>query len=93
MSRLSRIITVFVDTSQANRDKAVRRARTYNGRGYNAVVSDTNRNDWGGLNCSQLVWAAYYYGCGIDLDIGKDNYVWPYDIKNSPWITEYQHVN
>lgn len=81
-----------VKTSQGNRDKAARRAIGYIGSGYNADITDTNRNDWGGLNCSQLVWAAYYYGAGIDLDTGSGEYVWPYDIKNSGYVREYQYV-
>ncbi|TCD54769.1 hypothetical protein EJ419_01325 [Alloscardovia theropitheci] len=81
-----------VRTSQANRDKAVRRARSYIGRGYNTDVIHTNRNDWGELNCSQLVWAAYMYGAAIDL-APKDNFVFPYSIRDSYLTTTYRTIN
>lgn len=81
-----------VNTSQTNRNKAVSRARTYIGRGYNADIIHTNRNDWGGLNCSQLVWASYMYGAGIDL-APRDNFVYPYSIRDSSWTTTYRVLN
>lgn len=81
-----------VKTSQANRDKAVARARTYIGRGYNAWIAGTNRNDWGGLNCSQLVWAAYMYGTSIDL-APRDNFVYPYSIRDSRLTHTYKTIN
>lgn len=81
-----------VKTSQANRDKAATRARTYIGRGYNAWIVGTNRNDWGGLNCSQLVWAAYMYGTSIDL-APNDNFVYPYSIRDSRLTHTYKTIN
>ncbi|MFD0704756.1 YiiX/YebB-like N1pC/P60 family cysteine hydrolase [Alloscardovia venturai] len=72
-----------VNTSQANRNKAVSRAYSYIGRGYNANVISSNRNDWGGLNCSQLVWAAYMYGAGIDIVPGAA-FIAPSNLALSP---------
>lgn len=81
-----------VTTSQTKRNKAVARARTYIGRGYNAVIIGTNRNDWGGLNCSQLVWASYMYGAAVDL-APKDNFVYPYSTRDSSLTRTYRTIN
>lgn len=81
-----------VRAAQSNRNKAAERAKTYIGRGYNANVVNTNKNDWGGLNCGQLVWASYMYGSSIDL-APHDNYVYPYTIRDSAMTVTYQTIN
>lgn len=81
-----------VNTSQANKDKAADRARTYIGRGYNSSFFTSSKNDWGGLHCAQLVWASYYFGAGIDIDEGDDDIVWPIDLKNTSKATTYRRV-
>ena len=42
------------------------------------------------MNCSQLVWAAYKVGGGLDLDGNGGFGVYPYDIKNSKHTVTYQ---
>lgn len=80
-----------VNTSQVNRNKVVSRARSYIGRGYNGNPVSPNRNDWGGLNCSQLVWAAYYYGAGIDLALGHP-FIAPVTLTMSPVASRYDTI-
>ncbi|MCI1901707.1 MAG: hypothetical protein LKI93_03130 [Bifidobacteriaceae bacterium] len=81
-----------VKVSQAKRNSAASRAKKYIGRGYNASIFTTNKNDWGGLNCSQLVWAAYKYGAKTDLD-PHHSFVYPYGIRDSKLTHTYATVN
>lgn len=81
------------NTNNTNKDKASARAKTYIGRGYNAAFFNANKDDKGGMNCSQLVWAAWWYGAGIDLDTrNNDNIVWPRDLRDSTKATTYKTV-
>ncbi len=45
----------------------------------------------GGLNCSQLVWAAYYYGVGIDLAPGHP-FIAPVTLTMSPVASRYDTI-
>lgn len=77
-----------VRTAQYRRDAAATHARSYLNREYNAVFVNNKKKD-GKVNCSQLVWAAYYYGPGIDLDSDGGNTVWPQDIRDSSLTVTY----
>lgn len=79
----------YVSTSQANRNKAADRARTYTGRGYNYNFA-FNKTANGRMNCSQTVWAAYKTATGIDLDSNGGHGVYPADIPNSGYTVTYQ---
>lgn len=79
----------LVRTKQYLRDAAAANARHYLGRDYNSVFFN-NKNQNGKMNCSQLVWAAYYYGPGIDLDSNGGLGVYPTDIRDSPRTQTYQ---
>lgn len=79
----------YVSTSQANRDKAADRARTYRGRGYDYNFA-FNKTANGPMNCSQVVWAAYKTATGIDLDSNGGHGVYPSDILNSKYTVTYQ---
>ncbi|MCI6574435.1 MAG: hypothetical protein MSC53_04605 [Arcanobacterium sp.] len=79
----------YVSTSQANRNKAANRARTYLGRGYNYIFA-LNKTERGSMNCSQTVWAAYKNATGIDLDSNGGPGVYPSDILNSRYTKTYQ---
>lgn len=81
-----------IKTSQANRNKAVQRAYSYIGRGYNDNVVSRNKNDWGGLNCAQLVWAAYMYGSNIDIT-PNTTFISPYFLYLSPIPSLYDTIN
>lgn len=82
-----------VNTNNTNKDKAAARARTYIGRGYNSAFFNANKDDKGGMNCSQLVWAAWWYGAGIDLDTrNNDDIVWPRDLRDSTKATTYRTI-
>lgn len=73
-----------VKTTAANRTKAAKQSRKYIGRGYNAAFAFGNKDDKGGMNCSQLVWASWWYGAHIDLDTRlNDDIVWPRDLRDS----------
>jgi len=43
--------------------------------------------------CSKLVWCAWRYTAGIDLDADKGLYVWPVDLINSPLTTLFGYWN
>ncbi|WP_311777151.1 hypothetical protein [Trueperella abortisuis] len=79
----------YVSTSQANRDKAADRARTYRGRSYNYNFA-FNKTANGSMNCSQVVWAAYKTATGIDLDSDGGHGVYPSDIRDSKYTVSYQ---
>lgn len=82
-----------VMTAQTNRNKAAARANNnYIGRGYNINFITSNKHESGDMNCSQLVWAAYDFSVGIDLDGNGGSYVWPYDLRQSPLVSSYRIV-
>lgn len=81
-----------VKTSQDKRNRAADHAWGYRGRGYNSAFLNGNKNDWGGMHCAQLVWAAYWYGAGIDLDTGNDAIVWPRDLRSTNKADTYKQV-
>jgi Permuted papain-like amidase enzyme, YaeF/YiiX, C92 family len=43
--------------------------------------------------CSKLVWCAWRYTAGIDLDADNGLYVWPVDLINSPLTTLFGYWN
>lgn len=80
-----------VKTGAANRNAAAARSKKYVGRQYQPSL--INRHERGTMNCSQLVWAAYKYSVGIDLDPSpNDVTVLPIDIVNSSWTTTYMYM-
>lgn len=81
-----------VSTTSSKRGDAVAKARGYVGRPYNNNFA-VNRNEGKSMNCSQLVWAAYYYGASIDLDYNGGFGVYPSDILNSSLTHTYEYIN
>ncbi len=80
-----------VSVSTAKRNAAASHA--YNrlrGKEYNMNFMFNKSTTGAQMNCSQLVWAAYKAGAGIDLDSNGGGGVYPYDIKNSPLTRTYQ---
>lgn len=80
-----------VQTTVTRRKQAATRAKTYIGRPYNRDIIRTNRDDNYYLNCGQLVWAAYYYGAGVNLT--NDRYIYPYSLRDSTLTSTYITVN
>lgn len=78
-----------VSTSTANRVKAANKAKTYVGRDYNYQFW-SNKTQNGSMNCSQLVWASYYYSSKLDLDSNGGTGVYPKDILNSKYTVTYK---
>lgn len=79
----------YVNTSQGNRDRAVRLSRTFKGRAYNYNFP-FNKTSKGSMNCSQVVWVSYKDGAGIDLDFNGGPGVYPSDIMQSKWTITYK---
>ena len=79
----------YVNTSQANRNKAANQARKFIGRSYNYKFP-INKTSKGPMNCSQTVWAAYKTATGIDLDSNGGHGVYPVDILRSKYTVTYQ---
>lgn len=80
-----------VSVSTAKRNAAASHA--YNrlrGKEYNMNFMFNKSTTGAQMNCSQLVWAAYKAGAGIDLDSNGGGGVYPYDIKHSPLTRTYQ---
>ncbi|HEX7739274.1 MAG TPA: hypothetical protein VF426_06475, partial [Marmoricola sp.] len=64
---------------------------------YNSNFTDNKQEYPTKVNCSGLVWNAYYYGTGhqINLDSNHISYapgVYPYDIKFSKYTHTYRTV-
>lgn len=78
-----------VGTTQAKRNKAVARARTYLGRPYNYNFA-FNKNEGKSMNCSQVVWAAYKYSVNIDLDGDNGKGVYPKDLTKAKSTVTYK---
>ena len=93
---LARDITVtsgarqqYVKTSRDRRQMAVAKANGLVGRPYNFNFVN-NRRETHALNCSQLVWVAYKYGAGIDIDRNGGKGVYPKDIRDSKHTVTYR---
>lgn len=79
----------YVKTSRERRQMAVAKANGLIGRPYNFNFID-NRKETHALNCSQLVWVAYKYGAGIDIDRNLGKGVYPKDIRDSKHTVTYR---
>jgi cell wall-associated NlpC family hydrolase len=67
---------------EANHGPAVRDwAYRQMGKPYNLLAAKT---DLRSFYCSKLVWAAWRYTAGVDLDADGGYWVWPADLVNSP---------
>lgn len=67
---------------EANHGVAVRNwAYKQMGKPYNILAAKT---DLRSFYCSKLVWAAWRYTSGVDLDADGGYWVWPVDLINSP---------
>ncbi|MCI9889807.1 hypothetical protein JT358_15330 [Micrococcales bacterium 31B] len=86
-------VKLQVNTTQTRRNAAAAYANNYLlGRSYNIYFAFNRKAD-GALNCSQLVWAAYYETTKnsgvIDLDGNGGPGVYPGDILRTTWVTRY----
>lgn len=79
----------YVNTSQANRNKAADLSKTFVGRAYNVNFA-LNKTKNGNMNCSQVVWVSYKDGAGIDLDSNGGPGVYPSDIRDSKLTITYR---
>ena len=86
-------VLFYFHTSQATQDAAAAYAynhllhypynwRFWSNKEYNIKI----------LNCSQLVWYAYYYGAGLDVDGDGGNAVFPSDIRDSSLSYIYRRL-
>ncbi|MBP3222770.1 MAG: hypothetical protein J6M18_02450 [Actinomycetaceae bacterium] len=82
---------MYVKTTQAKRNAAVKRARGYIGRSYKYNFA-FNKTESGAMNCSQLVWSAYKNATGIDLDGDGGHGIYPKDFTRSKWTVTYAVV-
>lgn len=74
----TRVAVLRVNTSDANRKKALLKAY---GEYYKSYMWSTRKSDSMLYHsCSSLVWYAYKYGANIDLDYNGGGYVLPDDI-------------
>ncbi|MDO4822156.1 MAG: YiiX/YebB-like N1pC/P60 family cysteine hydrolase [Rothia sp. (in: high G+C Gram-positive bacteria)] len=82
-----------VNTSQENRDAAARHAKeNFIDKPYDIGFLNNKENGRQHLNCSELVWAAYFETSGIDLDSDGGTGVYPYDFQSSEHVTLYEEI-
>ncbi|SDJ91224.1 Permuted papain-like amidase enzyme, YaeF/YiiX, C92 family [Lentzea albidocapillata subsp. violacea] len=87
------IYKMYVDTKQANRDKAANHAyNKFRDLPYDKNFFDNKDNSNGKLNCSELVWKAYKHGAGIDLDSNGGEGVYPDNIKDHKKTVVYATI-
>ncbi|SMC71430.1 Permuted papain-like amidase enzyme, YaeF/YiiX, C92 family [Lentzea albidocapillata] len=87
------IYKMYVDTKQANRDKAANHAyNKFRDLPYDGNFLDNKDNSNGKLNCSELVWKAYKHGAGIDLDSNGGEGVYPNNIKDHSKTVVYATI-
>lgn len=87
------IVKMYVDTTQAKRDKAANHAyNNFRGLPYDKNFFDNKDNSNGKLNCSELVWKAYKHGAGIDLDSNGGKGVYPDDIRDHSKTVTYATI-
>ncbi|WP_434446960.1 YiiX/YebB-like N1pC/P60 family cysteine hydrolase [Lentzea sp. E54] len=87
------IYKMYVDTKQANRDKAANHAyNNFRGLPYDSNFVDNKDNSNGKLNCSELVWKAYKHGAKIDLDSNGGEGVYPDNIKDHKSTVVYATI-
>ncbi|WP_418968889.1 hypothetical protein [Alloscardovia omnicolens] len=84
---------MFDIKSTQQKDKAAQTAKSYVGRPYRGPL-ERNKHKQGAMNCSQLVWAAWWYGGDVDLDnpVYDDGIVWPRDLRNSQKAQIYKTI-
>jgi uncharacterized protein YycO len=79
-----------VGVATAQREAAARYAnRALTGLSYNANFVVNRATGADSMNCSQLVWAAYKRGAGVDIDGNGGLGVYPFDIKTSTYLSTY----
>ena len=86
-------VLFYFHTSQATQDAAA--AYAYNHLlhyPYNWRFWSNKEYNIKSLNCSQLVWYAYYYGAGLDVDGDGGNAVFPSDIRDSSLSYIYRRL-
>ncbi|WP_296204698.1 hypothetical protein [uncultured Corynebacterium sp.] len=97
--RLRNLRKQTVNASQEIRNSAARWAASKAGAGYNSPGAGYrynfafNRNvDGDSFNCSSLVWAAYMYASKNDIDLDKNGGpgVYPDDVRDSPFVEDYE---
>ena len=87
------IYKMYVDTKQANRDKAANHAyNKFRDLPYDSNFADNKNGSNGKLNCSELVWKAYKHGANIDLDSNGGFGVYPNNIKDHKSTVVYATV-
>lgn len=88
----SRILTTG-NTTYANKAVAWVFANVPDGTPYDAdFINNKGDNEMSALNCSELVWRAYKYGAGIDLDSNGGLGVYPNDINESPLLKVVKYL-
>lgn len=83
-------VKLYLKMNQATRDKAADRSRKYIKRSYNTVFFFNKTENGNSMNCSQLVWASFKYGAGVDIAPSINTGVYPTDILNSKFLEVYQ---
>lgn len=81
--------SVSVSTSKRNAS-ANHAYNSLRGKPYNTNFAANKSVSGSKMNCSQLVWAAYKVGGGIDLDSNGGPGVYPYNIKDSKYTKTYK---
>ena len=84
---------IYCHVPQATQDAAADHAHN-NLRGYSYNLNfafNKSKNPWM-LNCSQLVWYAYKYGAGVDIDSNGGPGVYPHDIVEGPLAHTYANL-
>ncbi len=83
-----------VNTSQENRDAAAQHAKdNFIDKPYDIGFLNNRENGRQHLNCSEVVWAAYFETSGLDLDGDGGKSVYPYDFQSSEHVTLYEEIN
>nr|QEO74887.1 hypothetical protein [uncultured bacterium] len=87
------VYKMYVDTKQANRDKAANHAyKNFRDLPYDANFADNKNKSNGKLNCSELVWKAYEHGANIDLDSDGGKGVYPDNIRDHSKTVTYETI-
>lgn len=85
-------VMMRVETSQTKRNAAGHYAyHSLKGKNYDSNFWNSRKSNWTDMNCSKLVWAAYWKQ-NIDIDANKGYGVYPIDIKNSKLTVTYKTI-